>query len=66
VLLETPGGGGYGDPLDRPAEQVMDDLRLGYISAQKAAGDYGLVLDAGGGLDASATEKQRAKMRQGR
>ncbi|MBL6623136.1 MAG: hydantoinase B/oxoprolinase family protein [Alphaproteobacteria bacterium] len=66
VLLETPGGGGYGDPLDRSADQVMDDLRLGYISAEKAASDYGLVLDAGGGLDAPATEKQRTKIRQSR
>ncbi|MCM0020054.1 MAG: hydantoinase B/oxoprolinase family protein [Tagaea sp.] len=37
LRLETPGGGGYGDPRDRPAESVERDLRLGYATKGGAA-----------------------------
>ena len=30
LRLETPGGGGYGSPLDRPSELVAQDVRRGY------------------------------------
>lgn len=42
VMMAFPGGGGYGDPAERPKENVMRDLARGYISAQTAAQDYGL------------------------
>lgn len=42
VMMAFPGGGGYGDPAERPRESVMRDLARGYISAQTAAQDYGL------------------------
>jgi len=42
VMMAFPGGGGYGDPAERPRESVMHDLARGYISAQTAAQDYGL------------------------
>ena len=32
VRLETPGGGGFGDPATREPERVVRDVRLGYIS----------------------------------
>ncbi|MBT5666831.1 MAG: hydantoinase B/oxoprolinase family protein, partial [Rhodospirillaceae bacterium] len=31
VLLRTPGGGGYGDPRDRPAELSDRDRKRGYV-----------------------------------
>jgi N-methylhydantoinase B len=31
VLLRTPGGGGYGDPRDRPAALIARDLADGYL-----------------------------------
>lgn len=37
LRLETPGGGGYGDPQDRPTESVERDLRLGYATKGGAA-----------------------------
>jgi N-methylhydantoinase B len=37
LRLETPGGGGYGDPADRPKELVERDLRLGYATKGGAA-----------------------------
>ena len=59
--LDTPGGGGYGDPLARPAERVLDDVREGFVSPEAAARDYGVVLTVGGGaVDEAATMKRRA------
>src|SRR5262249_11850266 len=37
VVLRSAGAGGYGDPLEREPERVLDDLRLGYISADVAS-----------------------------
>jgi N-methylhydantoinase B len=39
------GGGGYGDPLQRPVEKVLKDIRNGFISVDKAKEDYGVVVD---------------------
>lgn len=36
LVLELPGGGGYGDPAMRSPAAVQDDLRNGYISAARA------------------------------
>jgi N-methylhydantoinase B len=54
LLLETGGGGGYGHPFDRPAEQVAQDVRDGFVSPEAARRDYGVVLREGV-LDAVAT-----------
>ena len=66
VVLRSAGGGGYGDPLDRPADKVRDDYRLGYISADALANTYGVVLDERLSVDAAATEKRRADIRSSR
>jgi N-methylhydantoinase B len=60
VRLETPGGGGFGDPLAREPERVARDMRLGYIGRETARRDYGVVLRGDGSLDAEATAKARA------
>lgn len=41
---EMTGGGGYGDPYERPAERVLDDVRDGYVSAAAARSSYGVVV----------------------
>jgi N-methylhydantoinase B len=41
VRLETPGGGGWGDPKARSREAVARDIRLGFVGAEGAASDYG-------------------------
>jgi len=41
VRLETPGGGGWGDPAARDPDSVLRDLRLGYVSPESARRDYG-------------------------
>ena len=63
LRLETPGGGGYGNALDRPPEAVLADVTLGYVSAEVASDSYGVVIAADGTLDAGATaalRKERA------
>jgi N-methylhydantoinase B len=62
--LRSGGGGGYGSPLERPAESVQDDVRQGYVSLKAAAELYGVVLDPHTlAIDAAATERLRTAMR---
>jgi N-methylhydantoinase B len=63
VRLSTSGGGGWGDPLDRPAERVARDVAGGFISRGSAHDDYGVVLDAHGRVDGPATRERRASRR---
>lgn len=63
--VETGGGGGFGDPLARPAEQVLQDVTSGYVSVEAARRDYGVVINAVGrhcALDVAATEVLRQEM----
>ena len=41
VAIVSPGGGGYGAPSERTAEQIEDDVRQGLISAAAARTSYG-------------------------
>jgi N-methylhydantoinase B len=43
--LITGTGGGYGDPMDRPGEKVVQDLKNGYITPEIAEKAYGVVVD---------------------
>ncbi|MBN9029575.1 MAG: hydantoinase B/oxoprolinase family protein [Rhizobiales bacterium] len=60
VRVETPGGGGYGDPLARDPQAVAEDVRLGRYSRAAAQAMFGVVLDAAGGVDAAGTASIRA------
>ncbi len=44
LIFQTPGGGGYGDPLDRDRAAVREDLERGLISAEAARTSYGLLI----------------------
>jgi N-methylhydantoinase B len=48
IRVRTTGGGGWGDPLNRPPEKVAADVRDGKVSAGGAREDYGVVVTAGG------------------
>jgi len=58
LLITSPGGGGWGDPLDRDAQLVELDLQRGLISASSAVEDYGLVVG-----DPTATREHREALR---
>lgn len=60
LIVEMPGGGGYGDPLERDPDLVARDVRHGLIDAEEAAEVYGVVLTADGRPDLAATAERRA------
>lgn len=64
ITFMTPGGGGYGDPFERPPEAVARDVAAGWVSPASARTDYGVACDAAGLVDAAATEALRAAPRQ--
>ncbi len=56
----SSGGGGFGNPFDRPVSKVMTDVRNGLLSPERAA-DYGVVVDPKTlALDEAATARARA------
>jgi len=44
LTFYSNGGGGYGDPLEREASLVLEDVIDGYVSAEKARHTYGVVI----------------------
>ena len=48
IRIITPGGGGWGSPLDRPQQDVLDDVLDGYVSNKQAKNQYGVVLSKEG------------------
>jgi N-methylhydantoinase B len=61
VSVQTPGGGGYGDPFLRPAALVAEDAAQGRISPERARQAYGVALDARSfAVDEPATARLRA------
>lgn len=41
LVVELPGGGGYGLPEERPRDEIEADIRKGYIDDAAAHSDYG-------------------------
>ncbi len=65
--LVQAGGGGYGDPLRRDPEAVLEDVRQGKVSLEKARAEYGVVLrSAGEGPDLEASSELRARLSRSR
>ncbi|MBP0466469.1 hydantoinase B/oxoprolinase family protein [Roseomonas sp. PWR1] len=60
LIVEMPGGGGYGDPFARDPALVARDVRYGLIEAEAAEAAYGVVLTAAGEPDLAATARLRA------
>jgi len=64
LRVERPGGGGLGDPLKRPVDQVVEDVRQGYVSAAEARAHYGVAIHVRDGepaLDEIETKILRGK-----
>ncbi|MAY87169.1 MAG: methylhydantoinase [Pseudooceanicola sp.] len=65
----TAGGGGFGDPLERDPKAVCEDVIDDYVSVERAACDYGVVIVENDAdlcdyeVDAEATETLRADIR---
>ncbi|BCW05962.1 hydantoinase B/oxoprolinase family protein [Arthrobacter sp. NtRootA1] len=58
VVSITPGGGGYGDPLERDVLAVLDDYRESRVTLEAAVADYGVVITEGA-VDEAATARIR-------
>ena len=67
VRICTAGGGGWGDPLEREAGMVLDDVKDGFVSARAALDDYGVVIDGDAlTVDLAATAAKREAIRNAR
>jgi N-methylhydantoinase B len=68
IMFDYGGGGGWGDPLDRDPQAVLDDVIDEYVSVEGARRDYGVVLtgsldDLTLAIDEDATTALRAERR---
>jgi len=63
IRIRTTGGGGWGDPLDRPYDEVVRDVRWGKVSVAGARADYGVIVTDGPSVDVAASDALRAGVR---
>ena len=63
LRIGTQGGGGFGDPLERPAQSVAEDVADGLVEPSSAARDYGVIVDGAGLIDEAATQERRRAIR---
>jgi len=66
IRIRTTGGGGWGDPLDRPYDEVERDLRWGKVSFEGARRDYGVVATGDRDdpvVDVAASDALRERLR---
>jgi N-methylhydantoinase B/oxoprolinase/acetone carboxylase alpha subunit len=65
--MRMSSGGGYGDPLERDPDRVLNDVEDGIVSREEAREIYGVVIDDDDGvINFVATEGFRADRRQER
>jgi N-methylhydantoinase B len=65
-VMESAGGGGYGDPLSRELDAVVQDVHYGYVSGERARSDYGVIIDEHGALDRQESSRLRERLREQR
>jgi N-methylhydantoinase B len=58
-MIESAGGGGYGDPREREPELVVRDVLDGFVTPDAAERVYGIAV-VDGALDAERTRAARA------
>jgi N-methylhydantoinase B len=67
IVFRTAGGGGSGDPLERDAALVRQDVSRGLLTVAAAAAEYGVVLSGSNlDVDARATREARDQLRRER
>lgn len=57
----TTGSGGFGNPLNRSPESVLEDVLEGRVSRVRASEDYGVVIEDGR-IDVEATKRRRTEL----
>ena len=69
IRIRTTGGGGWGDPLDRPYDEVLPDVGGARCRSRGAWEDYGVVVTGDPddlAVDRPASDGERARRRAGR
>jgi N-methylhydantoinase B len=66
LMYCSNGGGGFGPPYERAVEDVLRDLRDGFIDRETALDPYGVVVGADGEVDSTATDAARARLAEAR
>nr|MBA3775222.1 hydantoinase B/oxoprolinase family protein [Betaproteobacteria bacterium] len=54
IHVSTPGGGGYGDPRERDAAAIAQDLARGYYTPQQIEDKFGAAVSSSPRGDATA------------
>jgi N-methylhydantoinase B len=69
LISLSAGGGGFGDPLERDPARVLEDVIEDWISVERAAAVYGVVLAGDAerwetlSVDSDATARERSRLR---
>ena len=67
LYMRMSSGGGYGDPLERAPERVLNDVEAGIVSREEAQEIYGVVIVGGApAVDIGATQKLRMDLQRER
>jgi N-methylhydantoinase B len=59
----APCGGGYGDPLNRPPEKVLEDVLDDFCTVERAYEVYGVIVSNDMQIDAKGTENRRTQIK---
>jgi N-methylhydantoinase B len=63
IVNNSGGGGGWGDPLRRDPQKVLEDVRNDYVSIRRAREDYGVIIQPDPfELDLAATNALRRQL----
>ena len=65
VVMETSGGGGYGDPLRRDLHEIERDLSEGFVTEEKAKARYGVAF-TDGRIDKEESRRLREELQKRR
>lgn len=66
IEISSSGGGGWGNPFERPASAVLADVEQGFVTLEGARRDYGVVIRDGVVDDAASAElRDRLRTQQG-
>ena len=63
LVIDVPGGAGYGKPIHRNPIYVLEDFKLGLIDAKTAKLVYGVAFTSGGAIDYERTKLLRKKLK---
>jgi N-methylhydantoinase B len=66
ISFQQSGAGGYGDPLARDPQRVLDDVLDDYVSVEAARARYGVVIVGEGAVDLRVDAAATARLRETR